>query len=113
MVVLSDACSKVFRRESRALNRTRTSSQGIPTPFPTVGKPSRLIFARQRKGFLAIRSLHSTPDFGRFYGSRGGSCLVWMPRSPKTSLVAHATNEFPPRTGYGRVKDTCPLERMH
>jgi hypothetical protein len=30
------------------------------------------------------------PDFGRFYGSRGAVKFSWMPRSPKTSLVAHA-----------------------
>gem|GEM_PF-5290295 len=30
-----------------------------------------------------------TPDFGRFYGSRG-TVYCRLPRSPKTSLIAHA-----------------------
>jgi hypothetical protein len=50
-------------------------------------------------GFVAVLKLPRVPDFGRFYGSRGRVHLRWMPRSPKTSLVAHAPNEFPSRTG--------------
>src|SRR5260370_26197412 len=72
----------------------------LPTPLPTVGIPPRLRIACIRKGFLAIGSLRFTPDFARLYGSRGGCHCEWMPRSPTTSLVAHAPNEFPPHTGW-------------
>src|SRR5713101_4911551 len=80
-----------------------TAHLPFPTPFPTVGIPPRLRIACNRNGFLAIGSLRFTPDFGRLYGSRGGCQFEWMPRSPTTSLVAHATNEFPPRTGKGHM----------
>jgi hypothetical protein len=46
--------------------------KGIPTPFPTVGRGDNLKAAFVRNGFIAIQSLAGIPDFGRFYGSRGG-----------------------------------------
>jgi hypothetical protein len=49
--------------------------------------------------FVGVFPFGFTPDFGRFYGSRGSSYLLRMPRSPKTSLVAHAPPTGSPTDG--------------
>jgi hypothetical protein len=48
--------------------------KAIPTPLPTWGGVLMLIppFAHNR--FVVVLPLGCIPDFGRFYGSRGGYC---------------------------------------
>ena len=46
---------------------------GIPTPFPTVGRGSHLKLPCVYLRFIVVLPFGCTPDFGRFYGSRGSS----------------------------------------
>jgi hypothetical protein len=47
--------------------------KGIPTPFPTVGRGAYLKPPCVHNGFVGVLPFGYTPDFGRFYGSRGSS----------------------------------------
>jgi hypothetical protein len=45
--------------------------KGVPTPVPTAGILADLYPLCVHKRFVVVRLPRSTPDFGRFYGSRG------------------------------------------
>ena len=50
------------------------SRKAIPTPFPAWGGVSILSSAFVHNRFVEFLPLGCIPDFGRFYGSRGGHC---------------------------------------
>jgi hypothetical protein len=90
---------ELFFKDSSHFRPRLDLFRGIPTPFPTVGRGADLKPSFVHKSFVAVLVFACTPDFGRFYGSRGGIKFVWMPRSPKTSLVAHAPTTGSPTDG--------------
>jgi len=53
-------------------------------------------FVHQR--FVVVLPFGSTPEYGRFSLARADafSILQWKPRSPKTSLIAHANTSSSP-----------------
>ena len=76
--------------------KDNVTCEGIPTPFPTVGSGLPLALPFACKCFVGVRSVHATPDFGRFsLLTQGcGAARGAAPCSPKTSLVAHAPDGF-------------------
>ena len=68
----------------------------VPAPVPTAGTPCGSRLACIHRRIVVVVLIVSPPDFGRFNGSRG-AVYCRLPRSPKTSLIAHAN------TGYGRT----------
>jgi len=81
----------------------------VPTPVPTVGTPCDLNSSFARKDFVAVCAVRATPDFGRFYGSRGS----YIGDAALAKNLPHRSRE----NGFthGRVwtvKDKAVLERI-
>ena len=78
-----------------------------------MGNGAALTFALSCKGFVVVSFVEVTPDFVRFSARtaalalRGSRARLQPHRGRSRDLRVH------PRTGYGRVKDTCPLERVY
>ncbi len=79
---------------------------GIPTPFPAVGIPSDLKPPCVHLCFVGVWTLCATPDFGRFMARAAAVIEQLSPRSPKTSLVAHAPPTGSPTDGLHGLKDS-------
>ena len=85
--------------DSGAFTRTRTV-EGYPHTLPRMGSGAQLQASFVHRRFVVVAPRGCIPDFGRFYGSRGG--CEWKPRSPKTSLIAHAKTSSPTDGFYDR-----------
>ncbi len=82
---------------------------GCPHPPPHTGEGLRCRNTLYLQGLYDVLSLFVHPRIRSvLWLARLLSCER-KPCSPKTSLVAHATNEFPPRTGLEGLKDTPVL----
>jgi hypothetical protein len=95
----SNLFSRWRRRESNRL--------GYPRPYPRLGTGVILENTLPRNGFVPILALVSIPEFGRFFPLTRLSGCAWPHghARPKTSLVAHATNEYT----HGRVKKSLKI----
>jgi len=96
----------ILPRRDGSRNGDSNPSKGIPTPFPTAGNPCTRRSACGCNGFRVFQWFVAPPDLGRFWPTHVGHPLTWIWSriasrlcSPKTSLVAHATQLVHTRTG--------------
>jgi hypothetical protein len=87
-------------------------AKGIPTPLPTVGTGARVKVAFVCNAFIAMLSLRSTPDFGRFM-ARTAAVIGDGSRARQNLPRRSRDKRVPPTDGLHGFKDnTCPLGRV-